>query len=301
MKDALFLFNPHAGTGKIASGLATIMDTLTKAGFLVTAYPTQSKGDAFERIVQWGDLYERIIVAGGDGMLHEALNAMMKLKERGTVPDLGYIPSGTTNDFAKTHKIPTTVDKAAKIAAGESRKTIDLGTFNGEYFSYVAAFGAGTDISYTTDQSAKNAFGYLAYLANGLKYIDPRTLSAVCREMEISTDDAIYTGSFILGAVSNSRSISGMKQLAPKDAKMDDGLLEGLFVRKPKNIIDLERISNGLVLGNLNSSGIISVKSRRFEFKSKKEAAWTLDGESGGSHTTVEVEDVERCITMLMP
>ena len=301
MKDALFLFNPHAGTGKITSGLASIMDTLTKAGFLVTAYPTQSQGDAQDRLVQGGDLYERIIVAGGDGMLHEAINAMMKLKERGASPDLGYIPSGTTNDFAKSHKIPTTVEKAAIIAAGESRKTIDLGTFNGEYFTYVAAFGAGTDISYTTDQSAKNTFGFLAYLANGLKYIDPRVLSSVCREMEITTDDAIYKGSFILGAVSNSHSISGMKQLAPKDAKMDDGLLEGLFVRKPENIIEIEQVSNGLLTGNLNSSGIISVKSRRFEFKATKEAAWTLDGENGGSHSSIVVEDAERCITMLLP
>ncbi len=301
MKDALFLFNPHAGKGKISSGLSIIADTLTKAGFLVTTYPTQSRGDAAERIVQWGDLYERIIVAGGDGMLHEAINAMMKLKQRGTQPDLGYIPSGTTNDFAKTHKIPTSIEKAAQIAAGESRKTIDLGTFNGEYFSYIAAFGVGTDISYTTDQTAKNTFGYLAYLANSLKYVDPRTLSSVCREMEITTDDAIYKGSFMLGAASNSLSISGMKQLAPKDAKMDDGLLEGLFIRKPENLLEFEQISNGLMMGNLNSSGIISIKSRKFEFKSEKDAAWTLDGESGGSFKDVVIEDAERCLTMLMP
>ena len=92
-----------------------------------------------------------------------------------------------------------------------------------------------------------------------------------------------------------------MKQLAPKDAKMDDGLLEGLFVRRPENIIELEQIGNGLLTGNLNSSGIISVKSRHFKFKSDREAAWTLDGENGGTHTTVTIDDAERCVTMLLP
>ncbi len=301
MKDALFLFNPHAGKGKISSGLATIIDTLTKADFLVTSYPTQARGDAFERIVQWGDLYERIVVAGGDGMLHEAINALMRLKERGTEPDLGYIPSGTVNDFAKSNKIPTTVDKAAEVAAGESRKTIDIGSFNGEYFSYVAGFGACTDISYKTDQTAKNTFGSLAYYASALKYLDPRTLSASCREMEITTDDAIYTGSFLVGTVSNSRSISGIKQLVPKDMKNDDGLLEGLFVRRPENILEFEQISNGLMSGNLNASGILSVKSRHFEFKAKETTPWTLDGEDGGSHTSVVIDVVPGSLTMLLP
>ncbi len=301
MKDALLIFNPHAGTGRIASKLSVVLDLLTKKGFLVTAYPTQSRNDAFERMVQWGDLYDRIVVAGGDGMLHEAVNAMMALKERGVSPDLGYIPSGTTNDFAKSHRISTNVENAAKIVAGDSRRAIDLGRFNDRYFSYVAAFGVGTDIPYTTDQSAKNTFGFLAYLANGLKYLEPGTISSVCRDMEIRTDTATYSGSFILGAVSNSLSISGMRQLAPKSTKMDDGLLEGLFVRRPENIFEFEQISNGLLTGNLDAEGIISVRSNHFEFRSDKETPWTLDGENGGSHTSVDIEDEYQCITMLLP
>ena len=132
MKNALFLFNPRAGKGTIKNALSRITDILTQAGFLVTVYPTQASGDAYEKITQWGLSYDRIIVAGGDGMLHEALNAVMKLPR---MVDLAYIPSGTANDFAIANKIPRVVDKAAKLAADEKRRTIDIGTFNGEYFS----------------------------------------------------------------------------------------------------------------------------------------------------------------------
>ena len=179
MKTALFLFNPHAGKGNIKSGLSKITDTLTRAGFLVTVYPTQARGDAYEKILLWGLSYDRIVVAGGDGMLHEALNAVMKLERK---VDLAFIPSGTANDFAIANKIPKAVDKAVELAAGEQRRTIDIGSFNGEYFSYVAAFGAITDIPYTTDQAAKNNLGYLAYLLNAAKYMNPQILLSAARE-----------------------------------------------------------------------------------------------------------------------
>ena len=298
MKKALFLFNPRAGKGTIKNGLSKITDILTQAGFLVTVYPTQAKGDAYEKILEWGKTYDRIVVAGGDGMLHEAVNAVMKLPH---MVDLAYIPSGTANDFAIANKIPKVIDKASLVAAGEQRRTIDIGTFNGEYFSYVAAFGAITDVPYTTDQNAKNAFGFLAYLANAAKYVNLQTLFKAARKMEIKTDDKVFEGEFLVCCVSNSKTIGSLKQFVPKDVALNDGLFEGLFIKKPTNITEFSNALNVLLMGNLDAQGITTVKSSRFEFTLDKPANWTMDGEDGGMHDKAVIENHKQALTMLMP
>lgn len=298
MKTALFLFNPHAGKGSIKSGLAKITDILTRAGFLVTVYPTQARNDAYEKIIQMGSSFDRIVVAGGDGMFHEALNAVMKLPRK---VDLGFIPSGTANDFAISNKIPKVVDKAAELAAGENERKIDIGTFNGEYFSYVAAFGAVTDVPYTTDQNAKNAFGFLAYLANAAKYMNLQTLFNSAREMEIRTDDKILSGEFLVGCISNSKTIGSLKQFLPNDVALNDGLFEGLFIKKPTNLTEFSNALNVLLVGNLDAQGIITLKSSRFEIEMDKAANWTLDGEDGGLHDKAVIENHKQALTMLLP
>lgn len=298
MKKVLFLFNPHAGTGKITSNISAITDILTKAGYLITIYPTQSKGDATEKILKWGGYYERIIVAGGDGMLHEAVNGVMNL----TRPvDLAYIPSGTINDFANSHKIPKDIESAAMIAAGDTRKTIDIGLFGDTYFSYVAAFGAVTDVTYTTNQDAKNTFGFLAYLTNALKYADLRKLMASARTMEIRSDHYVFTGEYVLGCISNSHSLGSLKQLVPEDVELKDGLMEGLFIQKPKNISHLGHILDLLMSGNMDHPEILSTKSASFEIITDDDIAWTLDGEDGGIHKSVTVRDCKQSLTMILP
>lgn len=297
MKKLMFLFNPHAGKGKITGSLPKIIDRFTKAGYLVTTYPTQDKGDACEKIAMLGSGFDRIVVSGGDGMLHEAVNGMMRLQER---PELGYLPSGTVNDFARTHRIPKTIDKAMGIAEGETSRAIDFGTFNGEYFTYVAAFGLGTEISYTTDQNLKNMFGSLAYFMNAAKYIDIRTFFNDFHDMQITTDDATYEGRFIFGAVSNSKTIGGFRQVVPKDAEMDDGLLEGLFIRKPSSIMELDLLRSSLLKGNLDNPLVISTHSSGYRITSKEPAAWTLDGEDGGQHSKISIEDHRRILSLLL-
>ena len=298
MKTALFLFNPRAGKGSIKTSLSKITDILTQAGFLVTVYPTQAKGDAQAKILEWGTSYDRIVVAGGDGMLHEALNAVMNLPRK---VDLAFIPSGTANDFAIANKIPRIVDKAARLAADEKRRTIDIGTFNGEYFSYVAAFGAITDVPYTTDQTAKNNFGFLAYLANALKYMNLQMLFKAARKMEIKTDDKNLEGEFLVCCVSNSKTIGSLKQFVPKDVELSDGLFEGLFIKKPTNLTEFNNVLNVLLVGNLNAQGIITLKSSRFEFTLDKPANWTLDGEDVGLHDEAVIENHKQALTMLLP
>ena len=215
--------------------------------------------------------------------------------------DLAYIPSGTANDLAIANKIPKDIDKAALLAAGEQRRSIDIGTFNGEYFSYVAAFGAITDVPYTTDQNAKNAFGFLAYLANATKYVNLQTLFKAARKMEIKTDDKVFEGEFLVCCVSNSKTIGSLKQFVPKDVALNDGLFEGLFIKKPTNITEFSNALNVLLMGNLNAQGITTVKSSRFEFTLDTPTNWTMDGEDGGMHDKAVIENHKQALTMLMP
>ena len=298
MRKALLIFNPHAGLGRFSSSLPQVVDIITKAGFLVTTYPTQDRGDAKAKIIELGQQFDRIIVAGGDGMFHEALNGFMKLEVK---PDLGFIPSGTANDFANSHNIPKQIAKAAEIAAGENRGTTDIGLFNGMFFSYVAAFGAITDIPYKTNQNAKNTFGFLAYVASALKYMDPKVLMDSCRHMEIETDNGSFTGDFLVCYVSNSKSIGSLKQLVPKDVVLDDGLLEGVLIRRPDNFAEMSNAIDLLVSGNMNAENIITVKSSRFSFRTDSPTTWTLDGEDGGTYTDVNICVCKKELTMLLP
>lgn len=184
MKRLLFVFNPHSGTGKIIKNLGEVINIFTKADYEVVAYPTQSGGDGERKILSDGNRFDRIVVAGGDGMLHELVNAALQLPKQ--IP-VGYIPTGTINDFASTHNIPKNIIDAAVIAASDNIRTIDVGMFNDEIFSYVAAFGLVTNVAYDTDQKAKNNWGVLAYLANGIKNMDLPHFYAACRKMTIDT------------------------------------------------------------------------------------------------------------------
>lgn len=297
MKKLLFVFNPHSGTGETSKHLAEILDIFTKSDYEVTAYPTQGPGDGMSKIIRDGEHFDRIVISGGDGMLHELVNAAMKLKRY--IP-IGYIPSGTVNDFASTNNIPKNTLEAARVAVGNNIKHLDLGCFNGEYFSYVAAFGVATNISYDTDQKAKNTWGVLAYLANAIKSVNILTFDSFCHNMTIRTDSEVLEGEYAFGAISNSLSIAGISNLTGRDVVLDDGLLEGLFIKKPKNIFEMDEISNALLFRDFDYPSISYVKSSSFEIVSDG-VAWTLDGENGGEHTNVTVKAEKQAFGISVP
>ena len=297
MKRLLFIFNPHSGTGEINKHLSEVLDIFTKAGCEVVAYPTQCARDGERKVIADGADFDRIVVSGGDGMLHELVNAVMNLPRSVSV---GYIPTGTVNDFASTNNIPRHIPDAAKIAVSDNVKCLDLGLFQNEYFSYVAAFGTATNIAYDTDQRAKNTWGVLAYLANAIKSFNPIAINSACRYMRIKTDTAVIEGEFAFGAISNSLSIAGLSNLTGRDVVLDDGILEGLFIKKPEDIFDIDEISNALAFRDFDYPCISYVKSSRFEIESDA-VAWTLDGENGGEHSSVTVTAEHRVLNIALP
>lgn len=297
MKKLLFVFNPHSGTGEICKYLAEVLDTFTKAGYEVVAYPTQSAGDGKRKVITDGERFDRIVVAGGDGMLHELVNAVMELS---TPVTIGYIPTGTVNDFATTNEISRNIVEAAKDAVSNNTATLDVGQFGDEYFTYVAAFGIATNVAYATDQRAKNTWGVLAYLAEGAKSFNPMTFNAACRQMRIKTDNEVLEGEYAFGAVSNSLSIAGFSNLTGRDVVLDDGLLEGLFIKKPTSIFDFDEISNALLFRDFDTPCISYVRSSHFEIETEP-VAWTLDGENGGEHGNVTINAKHKAIRIALP
>ncbi|MGN0554216.1 MAG: diacylglycerol/lipid kinase family protein [Oscillospiraceae bacterium] len=293
MKKMLFVFNAHAGKGQIRFHLLQILNIFTIGGYDVTVHPTQSKLDAVNVITEQGKEYDVIVVSGGDGTMNEAIKGIMNT---GVKIPLGYIPAGTMNDFASSLGIPHNMTTAAeKIVMGETAE-VDIGTFNDEYFTYVAGFGAFTDVSYGTSQQMKNVFGSLAYIAEGLRI--KRLNSMKPYRVKIEYDGNVIEDDFIYGMICNSMSVGGFKGLGGKDVLMNDGVMEGLFIKNPKNLIELQQIINALLARNLESEYFYYFKTGKAVVSAEEEIPWTLDGEFGGNVTRAEISAKNKAICL---
>ena len=219
-KKLYFVFNPHSGRAQIKGNLLNIIDTFVKADYDVCVYPTQKKGDATEKISKNASCYDLVVASGGDGTLNEAVCGLMNIP-KAQRPPLGYIPSGTTNDFAQSLNIPKNQLDACKNIVKGKEVFVDVGKFSKNYFVYVAAFGAFTDVSYQTNQQFKNIFGYAAYLMEGLKRVgNIKPIKA-----KINVEDNFFEDEFAFGMVSNTDYVGGF-EVASKDVSLNDGLLK---------------------------------------------------------------------------
>jgi len=299
MKKLLFIFNPQSGSGEICKRLAEVVDIFIKANYDVVVYSTQAPGDGKKKILAEGKDFDRIVVAGGDGTLNELVNAVMLLPKKVTV---GYIPTGTVNDFATAHNLPkNNVIAAAKIAVSDYVVDVDVGKFENTYFSYVAAFGVATNVAYDTDQKAKKRWKFLAYFVNVVRSIvGPKKLKRACRKMTVDTGEMVLKGEFIFGAISNSHSIGGVKNFTDKEAVLNDGLLEGLFIPRPKTLKDWDQLKKGFLSRDFASSGLAFVRAKKFEIRCEP-AAWTLDGENGGSHEHIVITAYKQSLSVALP
>lgn len=285
----LFIFNPFSGKGLIKNQLVGIVDTMVKAGYEVTIYPTQSQGDATEKVIEEGAGFDRIVCSGGDGTLDEVVSGMLHAKLR--IP-LGYIPAGSTNDFANSLGIPKGMQKAAETAVKGVLFPCDVGSFNHDPFVYVAAFGLFTEVSYQTSQKLKNIFGHLAYLMSGFKSIG----NIPSYRMEIEANGEHYTGEFMLGMITNSVSVGGFKGITGKDVKLDDGYFEVTLIKKPKNPLEFNEII-GCVTTLIDTSDLVyTFRAKEIRIVSQDKIPWTLDGEYGGRHKKVVIRNRKKRI-----
>lgn len=283
----LFIVNPHAGKGLIRTHLLDIVDIMVKAGFEVTVYITQKRGDATRKVLEEGAGFARIICSGGDGTLDEVMTGIMELRQ--DIP-IGYIPAGSTNDFANSLGIAKDMLKSARAAVGNHLFPCDIGSFNKDTFVYVAAFGMFTEVSYKTSQQLKNIFGHLAYIMEGVKQLHDFS----SYNMQVEHNGEVFQDEFIYGMVTNSVSVGGFKGMTGSNVKLDDGVFEVTLIRKPRNPIELNEILACLTNMIDDTDLIYSFKTEEVRITAKNPVAWTLDGEFGGEHQEVIIRNLKQ-------
>ena len=275
MKRVLFIVNPRSGKGSIKYHILDILDTFSKKGIDVTVHITQERLDACRTAMEEGGNYDEIVLSGGDGTLDEVVSGLMK---GGHDTPVGYIPAGSTNDFASSLKLPVRMGDAAKIAVSGASRRFDVGAFNDQYFIYIAAFGLFTDVAYQTSQEAKNVLGHMAYLLEGAK----RLFNIRSYHMKVRTKEREFEGDFAYGMITNSESVGGFKKITGND------------------VIEFQEIITSLMTGQLDSKFIETFKADELELEGTEEVPWTLDGEDGGTHKTVKITNQKQAIPIMI-
>ena len=293
-KKMYFIYNPHAGMERIRSNLLDIIDIFVKAGFEVTVYPTQDRGDASRAVREMKDGYDLLVCSGGDGTLDEVVSGMMQREKK--IP-VGYVPAGSTNDFARTLKIPRDMRKAAEVVTRGVEFKCDTGSFNDKYFVYIAAFGVFTDISYGTEQDLKNTFGHLAYIMEAMSRIGDPLESF---HMKVVHDGITEENDYVYGMISNSVSVAGFKSPGRQNVILDDGLFEVALIKKPEDPVELGEVAGAVMNGSSNDL-VSYFKTDEISFESSGEVAWTLDGEFGGSLKEVNIRNCRRAFGIMVP
>lgn len=281
-KPALLIINPVSGKQMILKHLADITRTFMDGGYAPTLLVTGKRGDATEYASKYGRDYELICCSGGDGTLNETITGLARADFH--VP-VGYIPCGSTNDFATSHNLATDIPTAALNIASGKRHRYDIGSYGDSYFTYVAAFGAFSWLSYTTDQKLKNQLGHTAYLIDAIK--DVSQIKPI--HMKITVDGVLHEGDYIFGAVCNSLSVAGTIDLPESEVDTCDGVFEVLLIRAPKTMINLNNIVRGLITQDYSCPDIEFVHGSDIVIENPPDLEWSLDGERSGIFSNVNI------------
>lgn len=291
-KKLLFLVNPHAGKSEIKGKALDVIDLFIRNGYEVVVHTTQRQLEVSKFVAEQACGYNHVVACGGDGTLNEVVSGLMACEKR---PTLGYIPAGTVNDFASSLGLSKNILQAAQTAVCGKRFSCDIGAFNDRYFTYIAAFGAFTDVSYQTSQPAKNLLGRVAYILEGIT----RLPAIKAYHMKVLHDGQTVEGDFLFGMVSNSRSVGGFPLTGNLDISMNDGLLEVLLVRNPQNAIQAQQLLNSILRKEFDSEFIIGFHTQTLEVEAPDPVPWTLDGEFGGDIKTANIQNCHKAIEIL--
>ena len=292
MKKMLFVMNPYSGMRKAVKYLADIISLFNRAGYDVITHMTAGSGDATEVVGRLCSGMDLVVCCGGDGTLNETICGIL---HAGADVPIGYIPSGSTNDFAASLKLSTSVMQAARDIVDGQPVSYDVGRFGDRYFSYVASFGAFTKASYSTPQSVKNALGHTAYVLEGINELSQLRQEHV--RMEIDGD--VIEDDFIFGAISNSTSVGGILTLDPSVVDMADGLMEVILVRTPRNLMEIPECISAVQSQKYNCSMITFRNARNIKITASPDMPWTLEGEREEGHAEVVAENVHHAIRLM--
>jgi YegS/Rv2252/BmrU family lipid kinase len=293
MKKMLFIMNPFAGQRRANRYLADILTMFSREGYDISVHMTSGPGDGARVVQERAAGMDLIVCCGGDGTFNETVSGLIRA---GVDVPVGYIPAGTTNDFAASMKIPTNVNKAARAILEGTPHRYDVGAFGERFFTYVASFGAFTRSSYATPQSVKNALGHTAYVLEGMQELSQIKNIHVRLELD---DDRVIEDDFLFGAISNSLSVGGILTLDPKQVDMSDGKFELLLVRAPQDITEVSECLRALQTQKYNCRMITFVSASHVRVTAAEELVWTLDGEREDIRDAVETKVLRHAIRLI--
>lgn len=291
-KQALFLYSPTSGRALASQFISEIVESLCKENYRITVYAVGKDLPAEKVIEDEAGNFDNIICCGGDGTLNHTINGLMNTNCNAF---LTYIPAGSTNDFAASLGIEQNVQTAISAIKSNTPYYYDIGKFNESYFNYIAAFGAFTQVSYSTSQTQKNHLGHLAYVIEGIRHIPIGKYHTVT----VTNGNEVFTDDFIYGSVSNSTSIGGMSIPVKDEILMNDGLFEVILIKAPKTILELQSIIAALLIQNYDSPFIKYFKTSNIKFEFKTDTSWTLDGEFGGNVKNATISVINKAIGLL--
>ena len=292
MKKMLFVMNPYSGMRRAGRYLSDIIGMFNRDGYEVIAHMTGGQGDAVGVVREIAPRVDIVVCCGGDGTFNETISGIL---QSGADVPIGYIPAGSTNDFASSLGLPTNILQAARDILDGEPVSYDVGKFGDRYFSYVASFGAFTRASYSTPQSIKNALGHTAYVLEGIN-----ELSQIRKEhVRLEVDGMVVEDDFIFGAISNSTSVGGILTLDPKQVDMADGLMEIILVRAPQNLLELSECIQAVQSQKYNCAMITFRSAEKIRVYADPFMPWTLDGEREDGHSVVDVENVHHAIRLI--
>ncbi|HKL98821.1 MAG TPA: diacylglycerol kinase family protein [Mobilitalea sp.] len=293
-KKILLIVNPIAGRTHAKSNLIRVLDIFSRNGYQVDLQKTTYKGHAVELVLEYAGENDIVVCCGGDGTLNEVVSGVM---QSGLKMPLGYIPAGTTNDFASSLKLSYKLDIAIKAILGGNPRTLDIGMFqNKRYFNYIASFGAFTGSSYSTPQSYKNSIGHLAYVFEGMKDIP----NIRPYHVRVEANGVVYEDDYIFGAVSNSISIGGVIKLNSKQVDLNDGLFEIFLVKNPKSPIELSRILFAITKKEYSDKMIEFIKASEVTFHMSQQIPWSLDGEYEAGGKEIYIRNIHNAFKLLV-
>lgn len=293
MEKLLLIINPSAGQKKAKKLLTEIIEIFNRADFSVITHITSGFGDAEAACVRYADQVNRIVCCGGDGTFNETVSGVIK---SGKDVPIGYIPAGSTNDFASSLHLSNDLLQAARDIVDGQPKALDIGLFGKRYFSYVASFGAFTRTSYTTPQNVKNAIGHTAYILSGIQELSQIRSHSLRFAL---SDGQTIEDNFLFGAISNSTSVGGILTLAPERVDMADGQLELLLIRTPKDLLELRSCVRSLQQKTYHSPMITFLSTNSVTISAPETLNWTIDGEQESGHAEIEVSCLHHAIRVI--
>ncbi len=302
MKRVLLFVNASAGVTQMAHRTYEVIEILARGGYEVTVYPVLPRdGLISEDIIADNSDHDYDLVAccGGDGTLHHVINGVMQNYPEERRPQIGFIPTGSTNDFARSLGIPSEVGGAAVNLVRGVPYAYDIGSFNDQYFNYVAAFGAFTAVTYSTDQNFKNVLGHAAYVLTGISRLQ-ENVTYKCH-MKIEADGVELEDDYIFGAIYNATSVGGFSLRNAMNIQLNDGKFGLILIKAPENLQDVGQIVQALMDPNLDSPYVLNMDVEHVRLIPDRNTEWTLDGEAGGAPETVEINVQSRALSILVP